>query len=160
MDQVALQLVLDANRADAQLRKTAALGEKLFSNKGFKINVSTSGLPLGRITGDFDNFRKSLDAATARVTAFTATTGIIYGLADAFRRLFTESVKLEKQLASIQSILRVSGSELKTLSNDLLSVANATSTSFDVAVEAATEFSRQGLTLSKTIQATNAALAL
>lgn len=160
MDQVALQLLLDASRADAQLRKTAALGERLFERRGFKINVSTSGLPLGRITGDFDNFRKSLDAATARVTAFTATTGIIYGLADAFRRLFTESVKLEKQLASIQSILRVSGSELRGLSNDLLSVANATSQSFDVAVEAATEFSRQGLTLSKTIEATNAALAL
>lgn len=160
MEQVVFQTNLDMTRADKALRRTANLGDQLFSKKGFKINISTSGLPLGRITGDFDNFRKSLDAATERVTAFTATTGIIYGLADAFSRLFSESVKLEKQLASIQSILRVSGSELTKLSDDLLQVANATSQSFEVAVDAAVEFSRQGLTLNKTIEATNAALAL
>lgn len=160
MDIIDLGLNLQTNRAEQQLRRLDSLANSLFNKRGYKINVSTSGLPLGRITGDFDNFRKSLDAATARVTAFTATTGIVYGLADAFRRLFTESIKLEKQLASIQAILRVSGSDLTRLSNDLLQVANSTSQSFDVAVEAAVEFSRQGLTMNKTIEATNAALAL
>lgn len=160
MDIINLSLGLNTSRAEQELRRLDALGNKIFSKQGFKINVSTTGLPLGRITGDFDNFKSSLDAATARVAAFTATTGIVYGLADAFRRLFTESVNLEKQLASIQSILRVSSSELDKLSKDLLAVANGTAQSFDTAVQAATEFSRQGLTLNKTIEATTAALTL
>lgn len=160
MDIVDLSLGLNTTRAERELRRLDALGNQLFSKRGFKINVSTTGLPLSRITGDFDNFRSSLDAATARVAAFTATTGIVYGLADAFRRLFTESITLEKQLATIQSILRASSSEMGKLSDNLLQVANSTSQSFTVAVEAATEFSRQGLTLNKTIEATTAALAL
>jgi TP901 family phage tail tape measure protein len=130
-----------------------------FEKKGFNLNLKTGNLPLGRITGDFDKFSGSLDAATARVLAFTATTTVVYGLATAFNRLFTDSIKLEKQLAGIQAILQTSNSNLQKFSSELFKVANATGQSFDVAATAASEFARQGLSVEETLKATNAALA-
>jgi TP901 family phage tail tape measure protein len=158
MDQVDLELRLKTEKADAKMADTARKGRDLFEKKGFKINIKGGELPLGRITGDFEKFQGSLDAATARVLAFTATTTVIYGLSTAFTRLFTDSVKLEKQLAGIQSILQTSNSNLQQFSKELFTLANSTGQSFDVAANAASEFARQGLSLAETLKATNAAL--
>jgi len=158
MDQVNLGLNLYTNKADAQMEATARKGRDLFEKKGFNLNLKGGNLPLGRITGDFDKFSGSLDAATARVLAFTATTTVVYGLSTAFSRLFSDSIKLEKQLASIQAILQTSNSNLQKFSSDLFALANATGQSFDVAAAAASEFARQGLSVAETLKATNAAL--
>jgi phage-related minor tail protein len=158
MDQVDLELRLKTEKADAAMANSARKGRDLFEKKGFKLNVRTGDLPLGRITGDFEKFQGSLDAATARVLAFTATTGVVYGLASAFTRLFTDSVKLEKQLAGIQAILQTSNNNLKQFSSELFNVANATGQSFDVAASAASEFARQGLSVEETLKATTSAL--
>ena len=158
MDQVNLEFKLLTDKADAAMANSARKGRDLFEKKGFKLNVKTGDLPLGRITGDFEKFQGSLDAATARVLAFTATTGVVYGLSSAFTRLFTDSVKLEKQLASIQAILQTSNSNLKQFSDELFNVANSTGQSFDVAASAASEFARQGLSVEETLKATTSAL--
>ena len=158
MDEVNLGLKLYTNKADDAIAASAKKGRDLFEKRGFNLNLKSSNLPLGRITGDFDKFSGSLDAATARVLAFTATTTVVYGLSTAFSRLFTDSIKLEKQLASIQSILQTSNSNLQKFSSELFNVANATGQSFDVAAAAASEFARQGLSVEETLKATNAAL--
>jgi TP901 family phage tail tape measure protein len=158
MDQVNLELKLKTDKADAAMAESAKRGRDLFEKKGFKLNVRTGDLPLGRITGDFEKFQGSLDAATARVLAFTATTSVVYGLSSAFTRLFTDSVKLEKQLASIQAILQTSNNNLKQFSDELFKVANTTGQSFDVAAAAASEFARQGLSVEETLKATTSAL--
>jgi TP901 family phage tail tape measure protein len=158
MDQVDLEFRLKTEKADASIAETARKGRDLFEKKGFKLNIKTGNLPLGRITGDFEKFQGSLDAATARVLAFTATTSVIYGLSSAFTRLFTDSVKLEKQLASIQAILQTSNNNLKQFSDELFKVANTTGQSFDVAASAASEFARQGLSVEETLKATTSAL--
>jgi TP901 family phage tail tape measure protein len=159
MDQVDLQLRIATEKADAEMAASAKRARDLFEKRGFKLNIKGGELPLGRITGDFEKFQGSLDAATARVLAFTATTTVVYGLATAFTRLFTDSVKLEKQLAGIQAILQTSNSNLQKFSDELFKVANATGQSFDVAATAASEFARQGLSVEETLKATNAALA-
>jgi TP901 family phage tail tape measure protein len=159
MDEINYGLQIYTDKADAAILTTHKKGRDLFEKKGFNLNLKGGSLPLGRITGDFDKFSGSLDAATARVLAFTATTTVVYGLATAFTRLFTDSVKLEKQLAGIQAILQTSNSNLQIFSSELFKVANATGQSFDVAAAAASEFARQGLSVEETLKATNAALA-
>ena len=47
--------------------------------KGFK-------QPLGRITGDLNEFQKSLDASVARTFAFGAAVGVVSKVSDAFIR--------------------------------------------------------------------------
>ena len=158
MDTIGLKFNLDTDPAEQAMMATHRKGRDLFEKKGFNLNLKSGNLPLGRITGDFDKFSGSLDAATARVLAFTATTTVVYGLATAFNRLFTDSIKLEKQLAGIQAILQTSNSNLQKFSSELFQVANATGQSFDVAAAAASEFARQGLSVEETLKATNAAL--
>ena len=158
MNNIDIKLTLDSDPAEQVMMATHRKGRDLFEKKGFNLNLKSGNLPLGRITGDFDKFSGSLDAATARVLAFTATTTVVYGLATAFNRLFTDSIKLEKQLAGIQAILQTSNSNLQKFSSELFQVANATGQSFDVAAAAASEFARQGLSVEETLKATNAAL--
>jgi len=158
MERVQVGLEIKREKADATMFAFARDTSDLLEKKGFKLNIKKPDLPLGRITGDFEKFQGSLDAATARVLAFTATTTAIYGLSTAFTRLFTDSVKLEKQLAGIQAILNTSSSGLQQFSAELFQLANATGLSFDTAATAASEFARQGLSLEETLKATNAAL--
>ena len=117
MDTIGYKMTLDSDPAEQVMMATHRKGRDLFEKKGFNLNLKSGNLPLGRITGDFDKFSGSLDAATARVLAFTATTTVVYGLATAFNRLFTDSIKLEKQLAGIQAILQTSNSNLQTFSS-------------------------------------------
>jgi hypothetical protein len=64
------------------------------AGKGAQINLGTNSRqinalaqPLGRITGQADEFTKSMEAANARVFAFGASVGIINGVAGAFSAL-------------------------------------------------------------------------
>ena len=90
MNNIDIKLTLDPDPAEQVMMATHRKGRDLFEKKGFNLNLKSGNLPLGRITGDFDKFSGSLDAATARVLAFTATTTVFYGLATAFNRLFTD----------------------------------------------------------------------
>ncbi len=54
MEQVNLEFKLLTDKADAAMANSARKGRDLFEKKGFKLNVKTGDLPLGRITGDFE----------------------------------------------------------------------------------------------------------
>lgn len=114
--------------------------------------------PLGKINSNFKEFEKSLDAATARVVAFTATTGLIYGIGDAISRLTRDAIEVEAAMTKVQAILKVSDNELKNLTGSLFTIANSTGQTFGEAAKALEEFARQGLNTEKTLKATEAAL--
>ncbi len=124
-------------------------------SKGISIPVT---LPLGRLTGDVKQFEKSLDAATARVISFTTATKILYGIGGALRRITTDAIQVEYAMARISSILKTTSEDTKKFKNDLFALSNSTSTAFYDVAEAAEEFSRQGLSVAKTLEATNAAI--
>jgi hypothetical protein len=57
---------------------------------------------LGRITGQASEFQKSLDASTARVFAFGATTSILNGVSQAFKGLIDNTINVEKSLTILE----------------------------------------------------------
>jgi hypothetical protein len=66
-------------------------------NKSYNINLTTKGdQPLGRITGKVNEFTKSLDASNARVIAFGASAGVIFGIQRAFEALVSSTIEVQK----------------------------------------------------------------
>jgi TP901 family phage tail tape measure protein len=130
-------------------------------NKAYNINLKTKGdQPLGRITGQVNEFEKSLAASNARVIAFGASAGIIFGIERAFGALAASAVEVQKSLQDINVILNVSSSQLNKFGADLFNIAKNTGQSFNEVAKAATEFSRQGLGVEETLKRTNQALIL
>jgi TP901 family phage tail tape measure protein len=130
-------------------------------NRSYNINLRTKGdQPLGRITGKVNEFTKSLDASNARVIAFGASAGIIFGVQRAFSALASSVIETQKSLQDINVILNVSSSELTKFGSNLFSIAKSTGQSFAEVAKAATEFSRQGLGVAETLKRTNEALIL
>jgi TP901 family phage tail tape measure protein len=151
----AIQLDIGGNtaRLDRDIQKTV--------NKAYTINLKTKGeQPLGRITGKVNEFNKSLDASNARVIAFGASAGIIFGVQRAFDALVASTINVQKSLAEINVILNVSTKELASFGGELFKIAKNTGQSFDEVAKAATEFSRQGLGVAETLKRTNEALIL
>ncbi len=151
----AIQLDIGGNtaRLDRDIQKTV--------NKAYTINLKTKGeQPLGRITGKVNEFNKSLDASNARVIAFGASAGIIFGVQRAFEALVASTIDVQKSLAEINVILNVSTKDLASFGGELFKIARNTGQSFDEVAKAATEFSRQGLGVTETLKRTNEALIL
>ena len=122
------------------------------AGKSLKINLGTSaksieGLsqPLGRITGKADQFTKSMEAANARVLAFGASVGVLSAVTRGFQDLVRTTIEVEKQLASINSILNTSAKQLDSFKQTIFNVARDTEQGFSTVAEAALELSRQGL---------------
>lgn len=116
--------------------------------------------PLGKISGDATEFRKSLDAANARVLAFGASAGAIYLVAQALRDLVSSTVEVDKALREINVLLGLTDANLNKFGSDVFTIAKQTATGFKVAADAALEFSRQGLSVEETLSRTAAALNL
>jgi len=134
--------------------------QKLVS-RSYNINLNTKGdQPLGRITGKVNEFSKSLDASNARVIAFGASAGIIFGLERAFTALVSSTIEVQKSLQDINVILNVSAQNLQKFGAELFGIARNTGQSFQEVAKAATEFSRQGLGVEETLKRTNEALIL
>ena len=130
-------------------------------NRVYSINLKTKGeQPLGRITGKVNEFNKSLDASNARVIAFGASAGLIFGVQRAFAELATATIEVQKSLQDINVILNVSTSQLQKFGGELFNIAKNTGQSFNAVAEAATEFSRQGLGVEETLKRTSDALIL
>ena len=137
------------------------------AGKNLKINLGTSaksieGLsqPLGRITGKADQFTKSMEAANARVLAFGASVGVLSAVTQGFKELVTTTIQVEKQMTSINSILRQTSGELDKFKKTIFDVARTTEQSFDTVAEAALELSRQGLKAEVVIKRLNDSLIL
>jgi hypothetical protein len=137
------------------------------AGKGAQINLGTNSRqinalaqPLGRITGQADEFTKSMEAANARVFAFGASVGIINSVSSAFSSLVKNTIAVEKSLTEINSVFQKSSSELDKFGNSLFNVAKNTGQSFDAVAKGALELARQGLSTEESLKRINDALIL
>ena len=140
------------------LRTLRYAGEKGGSLIKQAINAHTQ--PLGRITGEANEFQKSLAASNARVIAFGASAGAIFAVKSAFQQLIHATIDVEKQVTELNAIFQVGSSGIKKFSNELFQLANAYGQTFEDASKAALEFARQGQSVEATLERTAAALAL
>ena len=123
-------------------------------------SINALSQPLGRITGQADEFTKSMEAANARVFAFGASVGIINGVTKAFSSLVKNTIEVEKSLVEINTVLNASGDSLQKFGNKLFDVAKTTGQTFDVVAKGALELARQGLSTEETLKRINDALIL
>lgn len=153
MAAITLNIGGNTRQLDRDIQKTV--------NKVYNINLKSKGdQPLGRITGKVNEFNKSLDASNARVIAFGASAGIIFGVERAFTALVSATIEVQKSLQDINVILNVSTQNLQKFGGELFNIARNTGQSFQEVAKAATEFSRQGLGVEETLKRTNEALIL
>lgn len=123
-------------------------------------SISSLSQPLGKITGQADEFTKSMEAANARVFAFGASVGIVNMVAKAFGALVKNTIAVESSLAEINVVLGKNSQELDKFGNKLFDLAKATGQTFDTVAQGALELSRQGLNATDTIKRLNDALIL
>lgn len=151
---------IDKGRFANSIKRGAEKGQREMPTMRAKIDERSVSRPLGRITGKASEFNKSMEASNARVVAFGASTGMVYGVQRAFRELVSTTIEVEATLADINSILNRSSDGLKSFSNELFNVARATGQSFQTAAQAAQELARQGLSAEETLTRVNDALIL
>ena len=137
------------------------------AGRNFKVDLGSSAKdinalsqPLGRITGQADEFTKSIEASNARVLAFGASVGIINGLVQSFKGLVNVTIEVEANLAKINSILNTNAAGLDSLKGSIFQIAKETGQSFDVVSNAALELSRQGLGAEDVVKRLNDSLIL
>jgi len=115
---------------------------------------------LGRITGQASEFQKSLDASTARVFAFGATTSVINGITQSFKSLVSTTINVEAKLKEVNSILGAGAVEFNKYRNSIFQVAKTTGQSFNTVAEGAAELARQGLGATESAKRLESALIL
>ncbi len=115
---------------------------------------------LGRITGQASEFQKSLDASTARVFAFGATTAVIAGVGTAFKRLISTTITVQDELIKINAILGASAKDFGAFRDAVFNAAKATGQSFQTVAAGAGELARQGLNAAETSKRLEAAMIL
>ena len=138
-------------------------------NLNANLNINSSSInasakqvqqALGRITGQASEFQKSLDASTARVFAFGATTSIINGINQSFKKLISTTITVQAKLTEINSILGAGASEFNNYRNSIFKVAKSTGQSFQTVADGAAELARQGLGAAESAKRLEAALVL
>jgi TP901 family phage tail tape measure protein len=115
---------------------------------------------LGRITGQASEFQKSLDASTARVFAFGATTAVIAGVGTAFKKLISTTITVQDELIKINAILGASAKDFGAFRDAVFNAAKATGQSFQTVAAGAGELARQGLNAAETSKRLEAAMIL
>tara|TARA_Y100001937_G_scaffold106816_1_gene148882 strand:- start:10043 stop:14689 length:4647 start_codon:yes stop_codon:yes gene_type:complete len=123
-------------------------------------NAKKIELALGRITGQASEFQKSLDASTARVFAFGATTAVLNSVNQAFRKLVSTTIEVEKKLIEINSIFQATDKVFNQFRNSIFRVAKETGQGFNTVAEGAAELARQGLSAEETAKRLKASLVL
>ena len=126
------------------------------------LNQSTKQIQqaLGRITGQASEFQKSLDASTARVFAFGATTAVLNGVTQSFKKLVSTTIEVEKRLIEINSIFQATDVQFNKFRNSIFRVAKETGQAFSTVAEGAAELARQGLSAEETATRLKASLVL
>ena len=126
------------------------------------LNASTKQVKqaLGRITGQASEFQKSLDASTARVFAFGATTAVLNGVTQSFKKLVSTTIEVEKRLVEINSIFQATESTFNRFRTAIFQVAKETGQSFATVADGAAELARQGLSAEETAKRLKAGLVL
>ena len=144
------------------VRDVDAAVKRINRSGGIKIQVDDKGVtqPLGNMRRSADEFTKSLEASNARVLAFGASVGIINAVSNAFKGLVEQTIKVEKNLTDINVVMGLTTKQLDKFGSGLFKVAAETGAGFQAASEAATEFARQGLSVTETLRRTKDALVL
>jgi TP901 family phage tail tape measure protein len=157
-----LQIPVTQTGLEASIEAAAKkAGRNLSINLGTNTrSISALSQPLGRITGQADEFTKSMEAANARVFAFGASVGIINGVTQAFGALVRNTIEVEKSLVEINTVLNASSDSLQEFGNKLFDVAKTTGQTFDTVAKGALELARQGLSTEETLKRINDALIL
>ena len=145
----------DTRLLDEQLRKLAAKPYKL----NFSISQDATGA-LGKIRSQLGEFDRSLAASNARVLAFGASAGAMYGVTRSLKEMVRVTVDVEQKMTSINSILQAGRTEFQKFGNSLFKIARDTSTSFEDVAGAAEELARQGLGIEDTLKRTSSAMKL
>ena len=155
------QLNLNTNNLNRQVRRTAKQIQGNFNS----LHLNPRGMKgfqqsLGRITGQATEFRKSMDAATARVFAFGATAAVLNTVTQSFRALVSTTIEVEKRLIEIDSIMGGTAEEMQHLRKAIFEIGKNTGQSFTTVADGAAELARQGLKAAETQERLNAALIL
>ena len=126
------------------------------------LNASTKQVQqaLGRITGQASEFQKSLDASTARVFAFGATTAVLNSVTQSFKKLVSTTIEVEKKLVEINSIFQATDVQFNKFRNSIFAVAKETGQAFGTVADGAAELARQGLSAEETAKRLKASLVL
>jgi len=152
-----VQVGLEASIA-AAMRRVGSSSQINLGTNSRQINALSQ--PLGRITGQADEFSKSMAAANARVLAFGASAGIIAGVSIAMSGLLSSTIKVEKSLVEINAVLGASATELDKFGQGIFNVAKNTGKSFSEVASGALELARQGLSAEETLTRLNDAMIL
>jgi TP901 family phage tail tape measure protein len=160
-EEIRLPVSADTTRMERNISEAA----RRVGTINLNANIDARGLeslsrPLGRITGQADEFSKSMEAANARVLAFGASVGVINAISNAFKGLVSSTVEVEKSLTEISIIGDKTFSNLSKTSSGLFTTAKQLGVSYKDAAEATLEFARQGKSLTDSLNASKAALAL
>ena len=152
----------DTTQFERQLKAAAQRAGKSLNVglSGSSKSIDALSQPLGRITGKADEFTKSMEAANARVLAFGASVGVLSAVTRGFKELVATTIQVEKQLASINTILNRDAAGLSAFKKEIFDVAKATEQSFDTVADAALELSRQGLSAEEVLSRLNDAMVL
>ena len=157
--QVGIEGILNLSKAERQANDFFRRIESR-SLKFGGLNAQHFTQPLGKITGQLDEFDKSLKASNARVLAFGASAGIFLGVTRSIKELIKVTLDVEKSIANINVILGLNSGKLAEFKGELFNVAKQTGQSFKEVANAALEFSRQGLGMAETLKRTRDALIL
>lgn len=146
----------------ASARKAIGLVQDEANRTKIRLNIEAGKgfAPLGKISSDLNQFQASLDASVARTLAFGASVGVIGGVTRAFRDMLAAGIAVEKSIADINAVFKLGSAQLQTFSSGLFDIAKNTKQSFDKVTQAATEFSRQGLSVEETLKRTDSAMTL
>ena len=157
-----IQIPVTQTGLEASIQAAARkAGQNLQINLGANAkSISSLSQPLGKITGQANEFTKSMEAANARVFAFGASVGIVNMVAKSFSSLVKNTIAVESSLTEINVVLGKSSKELDKFGNKLFDLAKSTGQTFDTVAQGALELSRQGLSATETVKRLNDALIL
>jgi TP901 family phage tail tape measure protein len=159
---IILNVGANLSPAQRQLQGFVTQAQRQLGSQSFAFKLDEKGFrqPLGRITGDLNQFQGAMDASIARTLAFGASVGAIGGVTKAFKDMVAVTASVEHSLKEINVLLNLSTKDLQGFSKELFGVAKNTASSFATVTTAATEFSRQGLSAAETAKRVNNALIL
>lgn len=124
---------------------------------GVKFKVAN---PFEDINKSVRSFEQELDRANQRVITLGSSFLVLSGLARGLKDVVNSTILIEKSLTDINAVFQLSSKSLDTFSRSLFNVARNSSQTFEVAADAAKEFSRQGLGMQEVLRRTNDALIL
>jgi TP901 family phage tail tape measure protein len=159
------EIRLDVSANTTPMERDIADARRRVGTITLNANMDSRGMEnfnrsLGKITGQADEFSKSMEAANARVLAFGASVGVINAISNAFKNLVSSTVEVEKSLTEIKTIGNETFSDLSKTSAGLFNVAKQLGVSYKDAADSTLEFARQGKDLTASLDASRAALAL